>query len=118
MINSPERLRKDDIQNLLKRIFVRPRNDLSDRFPFEMPCRLKVNLRNGEVLEHEKKDYEGFYTKPLKWEGVVRKFEFLSRPYVSSELSISIQQAVNDLESIHVEKLTELLAKAGPGEGK
>ncbi len=112
---SPERIRKEDIQNLLKRIFVRPRTDLSDRFPLEMPCHLKVNLRNGEVLEHEKKDYEGFHTRPLKWEGVVRKFEFLSRPYVSSELSMSIQQAVNDLESIRVEELTELLAKVGHG---
>ena len=112
---SPERIRKEDIQNLLKRIFVRPRTDLSDRFPLEMPCHLKVNLRNGEVLEHEKKDYEGFHTRPLKWEGVVRKFEFLSRPHVSSELSMSIQQAVNDLESIRVEELTELLAKVGHG---
>lgn len=113
---SPERIRKDDIQNLLKQIFVRPRTDLSDRFPREMPCRLKINLRNGKVLHHDKKDYEGFYTRPLSWEGVVRKFEFLSRPYVSAELSVNIQHAVNDLESIRVKELTELLARVGPGE--
>jgi 2-methylcitrate dehydratase len=113
---SRERIRRDDVQDLLKRIFVRPRTDLSDRFPFEMPCRLKVNLKNGDVLEHEKKDYEGFHTKPLKWEGVVRKFESLSRPHVGSELSMSIEQAVNDLESIRVEELTELLARVGQDE--
>lgn len=113
---SPERIRKDDIQNLLKRIFVRPRTDLTDRFPLEMPCHIKINFSNGKFLEYEKKDYEGFYTRPLKWEGVVRKFEFLSRPYVSTELSVSIQHAVNDLESIRVEELTELLARVGPGE--
>jgi 2-methylcitrate dehydratase len=108
---SPERIKNEDIQDLLKRIFVRPRRDLSDRFPLEMPCVLKVNLTNGQVLEYAKKDYEGFHTRPLKWEGVVRKFEFLSRPYVNGSLSRSIQQAVNVLESIRVEELTELLAK-------
>jgi 2-methylcitrate dehydratase len=113
---SPERIRKEDIQDLLKRIFVCPRKDLSDRFPFEMPCHLKVSLRNGKILEHEKKDYEGFYTRPVNWDGAVRKFEFLSRPYASSELSMSIRQAVNDLESIRVEELAELLARVGRGE--
>lgn len=107
---SLERIRKSDIQDLLKRIFVRPRPELSDRFPFEMPCRLKVTLTNGQVLEREKKDYEGFHTRPLKWEGIVRKFELLSRPHVDGSLGRSIQQAVNDLESIRVEELTGLLA--------
>ncbi len=110
---SPERIGKEDIQGLLKRIVVRPRADLSDRFPFEMPCCLRVTLNNGEVLEFEKNDYEGFHTRPLKWDGVVRKFQLLSRLHLSSDLSMSIQQAVYDLESIRVEELTELLARVG-----
>ncbi len=110
---SPERIARDDVQNLLKRIFVRPRPDLSERFPFEMPCLIRVNLKDGRILENEKKDYEGFYTRPLKWEGVVRKFEYLSRPYLSNDLSRSIQEAVGALENIRVAELTELLAKVG-----
>ncbi len=112
-----ERIVKDDIQNLLKRILIRSRAELSDRFPREMPCVSKVTLKNGEILEYEKKDYEGFYTRPLQWEGVARKFEFLSRPYVGSELSKSILQAVNDLENITVSKLAELLARVGTEKG-
>ncbi len=114
---SIERIGRQDIQDLLKRIIVRPRPAYSDRFPLEMPCLLKVSLRNGEALVQEKKDYEGFHTRPMKLEGVVRKFELLSSPYVVGSLGRSIQQAVNDLENIRVEELTELLARAGAGEG-
>jgi 2-methylcitrate dehydratase len=81
-----------------------------------MPCHLKITLRNGRVLEHEKKDYEGFYTRPVNWETIARKFEFLSRPYVSYSLSRNIQDAIRDLENIHVRDLTELLAKVGTAE--
>ncbi len=110
---SPERILRNDIQDLLKRILVRARPDLSYRFPLEMPCLLRVKLKDGRVLEHEKRDYEGFYTRPLKWEGVVRKFEYLSHPYLSNELGRSIQEAVSVLENIRVAELTELLARIG-----
>lgn len=108
-----ERIERQDIQELLKRIKVRPHAAYSNRFPLEMPCSLKVNLKNGEVFKEEKKDYAGFHTRPMQWEEVVKKFEALSSPYVSRSLGWSIQQAVNDLETIRIAELTELLAKVG-----
>jgi len=113
---SPERLLRQDIQDLLKRISIHPRAELSERFPREMPCILKVNLRSGETLEYGKADYEGFFTRPVKWEGVAAKFEFLGKPYVGEKLGKNILQAVNELENIRVGDLTELLAKAGTGD--
>ncbi len=40
-----------------------------------MPCRISVSLRDGRVLTIEKRDYEGFVTRPMSWETVVEKFE-------------------------------------------
>ena len=34
---------------------------------------------DGRVLVKEKRDYEGFHTRPMRWETVVQKFERLSR---------------------------------------
>jgi len=114
-----DRIGRGDVQNLLRRVVVRPRTRLSNRFPLEMPCRLTVRLKNGETLDHEKADYEGFHTRPFPWEGVVRKFDLLAGPHVSGDLGTSIRQAVGDLESIPLEELTRLLARVGSaGEGR
>ena len=56
----PERISRQDVQDLLKRVIVRPSDELSQRFPAEMPCRLTLYLRDGRVLLKEKTDYEGF----------------------------------------------------------
>src|SRR5512136_2286993 len=56
----PERIVREDIQSLLRRIRIRPVPEYSGRFPERMPCRLRVSLRDGRVLTKEKQDYEGF----------------------------------------------------------
>lgn len=110
---APGRIAGRDAQDLLKRVEVRPLKALSDRFPGEMPCRLRVNLKGGEVLEHEKSDYEGFHTRPMDWRGIAAKFELLSGRRISTNLGQSILDAVDRLESIKVEELTSLLARVG-----
>jgi 2-methylcitrate dehydratase len=107
----PERIRQQDVQELLKRVSVRPSGDLSRRFPKEMPCRLQVTLRNGKVLSKEKQDYEGFLTRPLRWETVTQKFERLSAPYLGSPLRREIVEQVAHLEEIQVSELVRLLGK-------
>ncbi len=113
----PERIANPDIQDLLRRISVRPSPSCSGRFPSEMPCILTVRLRNGKVLTLRKKDYEGFHTHPFNWERAVEKFESLSAPRTDSGLRKAIEQTVRDLETVRVEDLTRLLAKvASEGE--
>ncbi len=107
----PERISREDVRGLLSRVAVRPRADYTRRFPGEMPCRLLVRLRDGRVLESEKRDYEGFFTHPMPWEKVVEKFERLSRPYADSALRQEIIQAVSNLEELQVADLTSVLAK-------
>ncbi len=105
----PERIRRPDVQNLLRRVTVRPSKEYSGRFPAEMPCKITVYLKDGRVLTREKRDYEGFYTRPMRWETVVGKFERLSAPYTDDTLRRGIVQAVQNLEATPVVDLMRLL---------
>ncbi len=108
----PERIGGEDIQSLLRKITVHPDAELSRRFPEEMACRLKVTLRVGRVLVKEKKDYEGFHTRPMSFQHVVHKFDGLAGAHADAKLRSDIIHAVESLESIRVSELVALLANA------
>jgi 2-methylcitrate dehydratase len=109
----PERIASPDVQDLLRRVTVRPSEELSRRFPAEMPCRLTMHLRDGRVLVKEKSDYEGFKDRPMGWSTVVLKFERLAESYIDPMVSKEIEAAVQELDSIKVRELTRLLGLAG-----
>jgi 2-methylcitrate dehydratase len=114
----PERIVRPDVQDLLRRIRIRPRQDFSDRFPAEMPSRLTVHLKDGRTVEREKRDYEGFTTRPMTWEGALRKFHALASPYTEETLRGQIVDAVAKLDAISIADVTKLLAKVGTTTGK
>src|ERR1019366_1662792 len=58
---APERIQRADVQTLLRKVSVQPRKLFSERFPDAMPCRVKITLKDGRVLEQETNDYEGFF---------------------------------------------------------
>ena len=107
----PERILREDIQALHRKVIVRPRKDYSDRFPDEMPCRIVVHLKDGRVLEKEKRDYEGFVTRPMSWATAEAKFHALAAPYVSEGLRKQIAAAVAKLENLQGADLLKLLAR-------
>ncbi|MGE5264226.1 MAG: MmgE/PrpD family protein, partial [Acidobacteriota bacterium] len=107
----PERILRRDVQDLLKRVVVRPNAEYSARFPDEMPCRLSVSLRDGRTFIKEKRDYEGFFTHPMRWETVVAKFERLAEPYADLTLRRQIVDAVAHLETVDTANLMLLLSK-------
>ncbi|MBI1892911.1 MAG: MmgE/PrpD family protein [Candidatus Rokubacteria bacterium] len=107
----PERIAREDVQSLLRRVAVRPSEEYSRRFPAEMPCRLTVGLRDGRTLVKEKRDFEGFPTRPMAWSTVVGKFERLAEPYADAGLRREIADAVAKLETLPVSHLTALLEK-------
>ncbi len=108
---SPERIRRPDVQGLLKKVTVRPRKSFSAGFPGAMPCLLRVHLTNGGVLTREKKDYEGFHTNPMPWERVAEKFRRLSSPFADASLQQEIEQAVYGLDEIDILDLVGTLAR-------
>jgi 2-methylcitrate dehydratase len=107
----PDRLQRGDVQALLQKVAVRPDDDLSRRFPEEMPCRILLTLRGGRKVVREKRDYEGFRSHPMSWENAVEKFERLSEPYADRELRREIAEATANLEAIQVADLTRLLTQ-------
>lgn len=106
-----ERIEADDIQALLQKVKVSPRQEYSDRFPDEMPAKLTVHLKNGEAHSIEKRDYEGFYTRPMSWETIIQKFEGLAEPFTSEELREQIVETVQNFEQHSVSDLMKLLTK-------
>ncbi len=107
----PERILSQDVQALLRNVTARPSKEYSQRFPDEMPCRITVVLRDGRRLVREKRDFEGFPTRPMRWTSVIEKFDRLSRPYTDASLRKEIIDAVAHLETSRITDLTNLLAK-------
>jgi len=114
----PERIVREDVQRLLRKVVVVPIPEFSARFPNEMPCRITVHLRGGRVVATEKRDYEGFHTRPMSWEAVTRKFDTLASPYAAAALRKRIATTVRDLENRTVADLMKLLAGVSAKEGR
>lgn len=110
----PERIKRPDVQTLLRRVLVRPSPAYTARFPGELPCRLTVSLHDGTQLVEEKRDYEGFHTRLPRWVSAVAKFEWLSEPFAPASLAQEIADAVQNLERTSMRDLTSLLAQVEP----
>jgi 2-methylcitrate dehydratase len=108
---SAERIQRQDVQTLLRKVHVQPSEEYSRRFPDEMPCRLTVELGDGRKLVKEKEDYEGFFARPMSWETVVAKFEQLSAGFADATLRREIVQAVAALDSISIRELMQILGR-------
>ena len=106
----PARIRRDDVQTLLRRVEVRPDDDFSRRFPAEMPCRVGVTLQDGRVLTTELADYPGFLTRGRSWEAARAKFELLTAPFTTPALRDRIAATVGELERSSATELMNLLA--------
>ncbi len=108
----PARITKEDVQTLLSKVTVRPDAEFSGLFPGALPCRITVRTREGRVLVKEKRDYEGFFTRPVSWERAIEKFGSLCPPSLPpGELRERIVNEVGRLEEIDVRRLTRLLGK-------
>ena len=107
----PERIRRKDVQGLLKKVEIKEKKEYSRAFPEHMMSQIQIKLKNGKHLETEKKDYEGFTTKPASWEFLVWKFNELTKPFTTDKLRSDIIAMVKELEKHQVSSLTELLAR-------
>lgn len=106
-----ERIEAEDIQSLLQRVNVSPNQEFSKRFPGEMPVKLTVNLKDGNAFQIEKRDYEGFHSRPMSWETIIQKFERLADPYTTIDLREKIIHTIQNFEEHSLSDLTQLLAE-------
>jgi len=107
-----ERIQRADVQALLRKVSVQPRKLFSERFPDEMPCRVKVTLKDGRVLEQEIKDYK---TQPMSWEMAGQKFNKLASPNATAVQRATIAEAIANLEQISVRELMKELGAVRQG---
>ena len=110
---APDRIVQTDVQELLRRIVVRPDPELSARFPEQHACRVHITLRDGRSLTREKSDYLGFLTRPAGWTDVGDKFMRLVTPVAGPSVAERIAQTVRELEHVRVAELCSLLERVG-----
>lgn len=115
---SPQRILRNDVQDLLRKVNVRPLLEFSQRFPTEMPCRITITLANGQVFTKEKRDYEGFRTRPMQWDTAVKKFEQLTQTNCSGVHQKYIEEAITNLENIQITDFTKLLEAVDKQSGR
>jgi 2-methylcitrate dehydratase len=113
----PERIRRNDVQTLLRKVTIRPAPEYSASFPQEMPCRVTVHLGGDQILRKEKRDYAGFLNSPLPWNVVEEKFHRLADPHADRILRETIVNAIANIDQICISDLTELLARVQTSSG-
>jgi 2-methylcitrate dehydratase len=105
----PERILREDVQSLLRRVEVVPDPGYSGRFPEEHACRLTVALTDGRILTKEMSDYEGFHTRPMSWDRAVEKFRAGAGDVLNKRHLETVVQGISDLENIKARDLAALL---------
>ncbi|MBI5500360.1 MAG: MmgE/PrpD family protein [Deltaproteobacteria bacterium] len=109
----PERIARDDVQALLRRVRVTMHDAYSARFPAEVPCRVSVVRRDGSTVSLEKRDYLGYPTRPMPWSEVFEKFRLTANDRADDALLAGIAGVVEGLEDAPLSRLTGLLGRAG-----
>ena len=111
----PGRIEARDVQDLLRKVTVRPDDGFTARYPDEVPSRVTVRLKDGRSYSHEVNSYPGFPSRALTWDEIAAKFDKLVAGRADDGLAREIKAAVRSLETIHVKDLTKLLGRvSGP----
>lgn len=114
----PERVQRADVQQLLARVSVRPKEEFSRRFPEEMPCRITLRLRSGRAITGQAADYPGFHSRPFDWPMAVDKFSTLAGAQTTEHVRERIVGAVQKLHTLRARDLAALLGEVSWPEAK
>ena len=109
-----QRVRCGDVQELLARVNVRAAADLTEAYPERTAARVHIVLNDGREVHREQSDFEGSPTRPMSWDRVVEKFDWLAEPFADAALRGEIIDSVARLDEIPVAGLAELLGAVSP----
>jgi 2-methylcitrate dehydratase len=104
-----DRIRGEDVQQLLKQIIVRPDAEYSARFPAQMPAKVEVEFEDGTAWTAETASSQGFHTTPMEWGDALAKFEEPTGVFATAAIRRQIAATVADLDQRPVTDLTSLL---------
>jgi 2-methylcitrate dehydratase len=109
-----ERVRRDDVQELLARVRVDAAADLTAAYPERTAARVRIALNDGRELHREQSDFEGSPTRPMSWDRVVEKLHWLGEPFADAARRAEIIDAVDRLDEISLAELAGLLGAVSP----
>jgi len=107
----PDRIARSDVQQLLKKVTVRPNQEFTEVYPARMPAKVVVRLQDGTVVQHEVQGFPGMPYDPFTWEDSVEKFDRLVAGRADEGVCRQIKDAVRSLETIQVTDLMEPLRR-------
>ncbi|WP_266080416.1 MmgE/PrpD family protein [Haladaptatus caseinilyticus] len=106
----PERIRRDDVQELLRTVEVEADETLTDRFEAgEMPAIITVTMDDGTTHRIEKTDFEGHPNNSMSWEQIETKFGRMTKDRYDQPRRERIVETVLQLENHDVVDLVSLL---------
>jgi 2-methylcitrate dehydratase len=106
----PERIGRDDVQRLLRRVTVEEDEEFTERFEAgEMPARVTIELEEGTTHVVEKDAFEGHPTNSMDWAQIEEKFHKTAGTRFDDERRQSIIDVVANLESHGVDELVGCL---------
>lgn len=106
----PERITRDDVQNLMKKVSVEPNADFTKRYPKDFCSKIIIKTKDGQTKVHEVKDYPGMPSHPFTWQDAVDKFDRLTAGHLTEEQAEKIKQIVKNLEHEKTRDLFAVLA--------
>ncbi|WP_115864899.1 MmgE/PrpD family protein [Halorussus litoreus] len=106
----PERIRRDDVQNLLRKVDVSADDELTARFEDgEMPAVVAVEMTDGTAYLVEKEGFEGHPNDPMSWAQIERKFHETASERYDADRREEIIETVRELDDRDVSELVALL---------
>jgi 2-methylcitrate dehydratase PrpD len=107
-----ERLIKDDqISGLIKKIYVKPSEELERRYPAASPARVEVNTGN-QSFTLEIVHPRGHPNNRFNWQEVIGKFRWVTKPIIEEGKANQLAHLIRDLdEGMNLTDLLESLAE-------
>ncbi|MCL7418525.1 MAG: MmgE/PrpD family protein, partial [Halalkalicoccus sp.] len=110
----PERIRRADVQSLLKRVDVDEDEELTERFEAgEMPAVIDISTDGGTTYRIEKSAFAGHPRNPMEWSEIEAKFDAVVGERYDASRRSEIGKTVRDLESHETGDLVGLLDPPG-----
>jgi 2-methylcitrate dehydratase len=95
----------------MKKVTAALNDDFRQRLGPQMPASLTIGLEGGEVIKGKKETFDGFWSTPMSWDHVKSKFDRRTGPRFDKGLKADIPAAAQNITTIPVKDLTELLGR-------
>jgi 2-methylcitrate dehydratase len=103
------RIQKNDVQQLLQRVFVDQAWNYTHQYPENMGCHITIRMKDGTVYKKQKMDYYGFWKRPMTWESVAGKYYKLCENIPDKNILKEIEDMIFGLENTSARSFMNLL---------